>query len=106
VATIERSPSLADLSVTPYPYPAWTYTSPDAFPGAGDDPTVDGVRFICGNDESVGWDASGCGEAFYLSFVRYEDGEPVEPDRVPERVSLAGDGPSTSSPPDAAGPSA
>jgi len=88
VVALEREGYLADKSVTPYPLSGWTYVAPD-----DDVEAADGVRFVCGESAGVEWDGEGCGEPFYLSFVRFVDGEEVEP--VPEReyVSLAGAGP-------------
>ena len=74
---LEREGYLADKSVTPYPLVGWTYAAPDeAFESA------DGVAFTCGEDGTLKEGETGCGERFYLSFVRFEDGEEVEP--VPE----------------------
>jgi hypothetical protein len=74
---------------------------------------TDGVRFVCGEDdaEGVSWRTAptgvesdgdterhrdgdtdtdlGCGEAFYLSFVRFEDGREIDPRTPSERVELA-----------------
>jgi hypothetical protein len=86
---LQREGYLADRSVTPYPLAGWEYAAPDeAFEDA------DGVRFVCGEDTgasrtirpddpdadapSESEEDAGCGEPFYLSFVRYEDGEEVE----------------------------
>ncbi|MGB9965187.1 hypothetical protein [Halobacterium hubeiense] len=80
VAELDRDPYLADKSVTPFPLEGWTYVSP------GDDyesDAADGVKFVCGRDDAD-WShppdsdedgEPGCGEPFYLNFVRYEDGE-------------------------------
>lgn len=85
IGEIQRSGYLADRSVTPYPLEGWSYVSPDEDYAADG---VDGIRFICGKDASVVWQASGCGNPFYLSFVRYEAGErvPVKPER--EQVTI------------------
>ena len=93
VVELQRDGYLADKSVTPYPLEGWRYADPDE-----DYEAADGVRLVCGESDAdgVGWpgervaaddvaDARGespCGDAFYLSFVRYEGGEAVEP--VPE----------------------
>jgi len=78
IVELERDGYLADRSVTPYPLEGWTYVDAD-----GDVAAEDGVRFVCGEDGRLRDDgATGCGEPFYLSYVRYEDGEEVEP--VPE----------------------
>ncbi|MFB6107966.1 MAG: hypothetical protein ABEJ82_03875 [Haloplanus sp.] len=79
---LEREGYLADKSVTPYPLEGWTYAAPDeAFEDA------DGVRFVCDEDGTCR-DDEGCGEAFYLSFVRFEDGEEVTPRPESEYVRL------------------
>lgn len=86
---LQREGYLADKSVTPYPLEGWTYVSPEAdFDEASRD--VDGVRFVCGESEAdaVEWQDDGCGEPFYLSFVRFEDGAEVEPESESERVEL------------------
>jgi hypothetical protein len=106
VATVERPASMADRSVTAYPFPSWTYTEPKVVPNAADDPAVDGIRFVCGAGDGVTWDGPGCGEPFYLSFVRFEDGQRVESDPVPERVDLAGEGPPSPNGPGGTGPPA
>jgi hypothetical protein len=104
IATLQRDAYLADKSVTPYPLEGWEYASPEeGFEEA------DGVRLVCGEhtgsgdveataagDETSDVEAP-CGEAFYLNFVRFEDGEAVE--TVPEsehvRIGTGGhaDGP-------------
>lgn len=84
-----REGYLADKSVTPYPLEGWTYVAPDE-----DFAHADGVRFLCGESSGVAWSGDGCGEPFYLSFVRYEDGREVEPAPESEYVELAGLGPS------------
>jgi hypothetical protein len=78
IVELEREGYLADKSVTPYPLEGWTYADAD-----GDIEAADGVRFVCGADGTLrDDDATGCGEPFYLSYVRFEDGEAVE--AVPE----------------------
>lgn len=92
--TVEREGYLADKSVTPYPLEGWYYVSPADYLGAEEArESADGIRFVCGESPGVGWAEEGCGEPFYLSFVRFSDGVEVEP--VPERetVRLAGPGP-------------
>ena len=93
IATLDREGYLADKSVTPYPLAGWEYADP------GDDfEDAEGVRFVCGESEAAGVEWTGvvseaddverltlespCGRDFYLSFVRFEAGEEVEP--VPE----------------------
>ena len=71
VATLERDAYLADKSVTPLPLDGWEYAAPhEEFEDA------DGVELVCGASET---DGEGCGRLFYLSFVRYEDGEELDP---------------------------
>lgn len=102
VVELERDGYLADKAVTPYPFEGWRYVAPDEpFEDA-----ADGVRFVCGESEAEGlqWtdehapdgdpsavpgDADGCGEPFYLSFVRYEDGVEIDPRDSAEFVELA-----------------
>jgi hypothetical protein len=80
---LEREGYLADKSVTPYPLVGWEYATPDEpFESA------DGVAFACGADGTLRADETGCGERFYLSFVRFEDGEEVEPVPESEYVDL------------------
>lgn len=85
VAALDREGYLADKCVTPRPLDGWEYAAPyDDFEDA------DGVEIVCGADETEG---EGCGEVYYLSFVRYEDGEEVEPrnrgDVFPSRPSIS-----------------
>ena len=84
---LRREGYLADKAVTSYPFEGWTYAAPDRDFEAE---SADGVRFICGESAGVAveWRDEGCGEAFYLSFVRYADGEELEPRRPTERVEL------------------
>lgn len=87
VVALPREGYLADKSVTPHPLEGWQYVGPDGDYAA---PDVDGVRFVCGERRGEEeWDGEGCGEPFYLNFVRYEDGEAVEPDAESEYVELA-----------------
>ncbi|MEF8820171.1 MAG: hypothetical protein V5A31_11960 [Haloferacaceae archaeon] len=107
VAELDREPYLADQSVTPYPLDGWTYVGPDEDYEAGE---AEGVRLVCGESEAPGLRFTGdhsdaddvaaprsepCGEPFYLSFVRYEDGRRVEGGQTVDRetVELAGEGP-------------
>ncbi|WP_336037825.1 hypothetical protein [Halobacterium yunchengense] len=95
VAELDRDPYLADKSVTPFPLGGWTYAGP------GDDfeaDDYDGVKFVCGRDDAdwshppdadAAADEPGCGEPFYLNFVRYEDGEAVSGRPESEYVRLA-----------------
>jgi hypothetical protein len=111
VAELDRDPYLADKSVTPFPLEGWTYVSPAdegaersfAESASGDEPRAyesddaDGVKFVCGADaaawshppESDADGEPGCGEPFYLNFVRYENGEEVSGQPESEYVQLA-----------------
>jgi hypothetical protein len=91
VVAVERDARLADRSVTPYPLEGWTYAAPDE-PFEAED----GVRFVCGESAGAEWHEDGCGEPFYLSFVRFDGGERVDPDGS-ERVEL-GVGPQSPEP--------
>ena len=82
-AQLEREGYLADKTVTPYPLAGWEYATPDeAFEDA------DGVVFHCGGDGTLRDGEEGCGERFYLSFVRFEDGEEVDPRPESEYVEI------------------
>ncbi|WP_435175178.1 hypothetical protein [Halorussus sp. AFM4] len=71
VAALDREGYLADKCVTPTPLDGWEYAAPyEEFEAA------DGVEIVCGAAET---DGEGCGEVFYLSFVKFEDGEEVDP---------------------------
>ena len=90
LAELERDAYLADKAVTPHPFEGWEYATPD-----DDYESADGVRFVCGEDGTLKEGEQGCGEAFYLSFVRYEEGREVDPRRPAEYVELSeGTGPS------------
>lgn len=84
---LERAGYLDDKAVTPYPFEGWTYAAPDE---PFEDGAADGVRFVCGESEAENaeWQGEGCGEAFYLSFVRFADGEELDPRHPSERVEL------------------
>lgn len=95
IVELQRDGYLADKSVTPYPFEGWTYGSPDD-PFENDE--IDGVRFVCGDDGTTrDPDEDGCGESFYLSFVRFENGTEVTPEQVTrsESVEISGSGPDT-----------
>jgi hypothetical protein len=123
LAALEREGYLDDKSVTPYPLEGWTYVAPDKSfddadgvrfvcgePAAGltwqtpptpDDaadtiPADDSVDDNSVDDEPVADDGPpGCGEPFYLSFVRFEAGEEIDPRGPSEQVELAeGENPS------------
>ncbi|WP_418280836.1 hypothetical protein [Halorubrum sp. DTA98] len=109
---LDRHGYLADKAVTPYPFEGWRYVAPtEPF----EDAAADGVRFVCGESDGVEWDPErgvspvgsedagpdtgetdasdrendpGCGEPFYLSFVRYEDGREVDPRSESELVAI------------------
>ena len=85
VVELRREGYLADKSVTPYPLKGWNYVPVEADYAADD---ADGVRFVCGSDGSArDPEADGCGEPFYLSFVRpgtTEAGMAVDPTTRPE----------------------
>lgn len=106
IVELERTGYLEDKAVTPYPFEGWQYLRPDEpFEDA------DGVVVTCGKDglavgdrvdidrvaytsvEQLDEGAAGCGRQFYLSFVRFEDGEEIEPRPPTERIELAGPGP-------------
>lgn len=98
---LEREGYLADKAVTPYPFEGWSYVAPDE--PFEDEADVDGVEFTCGADGTLREGETGCGESFYLSFVKFENGREIDPRRPNERVEIADDGPS--SPRDPSGPS-
>ncbi|ELZ44730.1 hypothetical protein C463_07237 [Halorubrum californiense DSM 19288] len=76
----------------------------------GDAVDADGVRFVCGESDGVEWDPHdgvrgtdvggdepyrepdaegvGCGEPFYLSFVRFEAGREIDPAAAAEPVEI------------------
>jgi hypothetical protein len=105
VFEVDREGYLSDKSVTPYPLVGWEYTV-----AGGDYESADGIRLTCGETETDGvrWtdersDAddvddptaeSPCGRDLYLSFVRFVDGEEVEPEPAVETTEIAGSGPS------------
>ncbi len=123
IVELERDGYLADKAVTPYPFEGWTYVEPTA---PFEDDAADGVRFVCGVSDGVVWDPDvgiestddhgddegdaegadgtvGCGESFYLSFVRYEDGREVDPRPETELVEIDPD-PRSSGPRGPSGP--
>lgn len=93
---LEREGYLADKTVTPYPLDGWNYVDPDE--EFEDVEGVDGVRIVCGGDDLLlsgeelpdAADApdEGCSEPFYLSFVRFENGEEVQPGPEGDRVTI------------------
>lgn len=130
LVALEREGYLADKSVTPYPLEGWTYVAPtepfDADEKGDDDGDADGVRFVCGESDGVEWDPHdgvrgddvggdepyrdpdpegvGCGETFYLSFVRYDEGREIDPEAESEPVEINPD-PRPSGPRGPSGPS-
>ncbi len=84
VVELEREGYLADKAVTPYPFEGWEYAAPnEAFEEA------EGVAFTCGEDGTlVDNEETGCGERFYLSFVKFEEGEEVVPEPSSEFVEI------------------
>ena len=96
VHELEREGYLADKTVTPYPLSGWEYV--DADEPFEEEAGVDGVRIVCGDEQRLlageelpeGADApdAGCGEPFYLSFVRFENGEEVQPAAEGDRVTI------------------
>ncbi|WP_257297613.1 hypothetical protein [Haloarchaeobius sp. FL176] len=77
LTSLERDAYMADKCVTKEPLAGWEYAST-----TGEYEAADGVEFVCLGDADDEADA-GCGRTFYLSFVKYEAGEPVE-HRVPD----------------------
>jgi hypothetical protein len=115
VVELDREGYLSDKSVTPYPLVGWEYADPD-----GEYEEGDGVRLVCGEGASVDglrWtgdrmaaddvaDTEGespCSRDFYLSFVRFVEGEEVEPRPEPSHVELAAEGPNGPRGPDGPG---
>jgi hypothetical protein len=89
LAELDRDAYLADKAVTPFPFEGWTYATPDE-----EYESAEGVRFVCGEDGTLKAGEDGCGEPFYLSFVKYENGREVDPRRPTEYVELSeGTGP-------------
>lgn len=84
---LEREGYLADKAVTPFPFEGWQYVTPDE--PFEDRDAVDGVVFTCGEDGLLVDDVeAGCGKRFYLSFVRFENGEEIDPRKPSEHVEL------------------
>lgn len=100
VTAVERDAYLSDKCVSREPLAGWEYA------GTTDDfEDADGIEFVClgsearrasedraaeprGSGEEAGRadagaedpdpEKDGCGRTFYLSFLKYEDGEPVD----------------------------
>jgi hypothetical protein len=101
-------------------------TESDAVDAESDAVDADGVRFVCGESDGVEWDPHdgvrgddvggnepyrepdaegvGCGEPFYLSFVRYDRGREIDPEAETELVEIDPD-PRPSGPRGPGGPS-
>lgn len=99
---LEREGYLADKAVTPFPFEGWSYVSPEE--PFEDEEDVDGVVFACGEDGCLTDDEAGCGESFYLSFVKFDEGREVDPRKPTESVEIADDS-QPSSPQGPGGPS-
>jgi hypothetical protein len=83
VVELQRGAYLADKCVTPYALEEWQYVPAYSIEtdesSAETDPYAvagDGVELVCGASETRD---EGCGEPFYLSFVKYQDGQEVDP---------------------------
>ncbi|MDZ7746359.1 MAG: hypothetical protein U5K28_07535 [Halobacteriales archaeon] len=77
LAELERDAALRDKCVTPDPLDGWTYLPAYELDGETDpQERADGVELVCGASESTG---EGCGEPYYLSFIRFENGEELDP---------------------------
>ncbi len=88
VAELRRGAYLEDKCVTPEPLDGWKYADAHAAdPDDEGDPYAgaDGVVIVCGAAET---DGDGCGEPYYLSFVRFEEGREVQPAVPAEDVSF------------------
>ncbi|MEF8806908.1 hypothetical protein [Natronomonas sp.] len=72
IAELERDAYLDDKCVTPNPLDGWEYA--DAYEDF-ENADTDGVVIVCGAAET---DGEGCGEPYYLSFVKFEDGREVD----------------------------
>lgn len=84
VTGVDREGYLDDKCVTREPLSGWEYAdTTESFEDA------DGIEFVClgqdsGGDATGGGandpnpEKTGCGRTFYLSFVKYQDGEPVD----------------------------
>ena len=110
VTGVERDGYLDDKCVSREPLEGWEYAAPTD--DVEEVEAADGVEFVClGNDgaspgDTVGGAAvgeggandpnpekDGCGRTFYLSFVRYEGGRPVDhrtPNIDPPRFDFRG----------------
>jgi len=98
---LDREGYLDDKAVTPYPFEGWSYVSPDE--PFEDEADVDGGAFTCGEDGTLRDGETGCGESFYLSFIKFEDGREIDPRQPTEQVELADESPSAPSGPSGPG---
>jgi hypothetical protein len=96
VTSVDREGYLNDKCVSREPLDGWTYADT-----TGDFEAADGIEFVCLGDGGCGNGAQvktdepptdpeaggaedpnpekdGCGRTFYLSFLQYDDGEPVD----------------------------
>ncbi len=80
VVTLDRDAALADKSVTPFELDGWEYA-----PAYEEFEEWDGVEIVCGASET---DGEGCGQLFYLNFVKYEEGRAVDARTTPADVSF------------------
>ena len=76
LASLDRDPYMDDKCVTREPLGDWEYAST-----TGEYEDADGVEFVCLGDAD---EDEGCGRTFYLSFVKFEGGQPVD-HRVPNQ---------------------
>jgi hypothetical protein len=111
VTGVEREGYLDDKCVSREPLEGWEYAAPTDDVEAVE--AADGVEFVClgnGGERTAGDtdpagpvdgggandpdpEKDGCGRTFYLSFVRYEDGRPVDhrtPNIDPPRFDFRG----------------
>jgi hypothetical protein len=72
VTSLDRDAYLQDNCVTEEPLAGWEYASTTE-----DYESADGVEFVCIGDGDP--ERDGCGRTFYLSFVKFEGGEQLEP---------------------------
>jgi hypothetical protein len=89
IVELERDGYLADKAVTPFPFEGWSYVSPDE--PFEDREDVDGVEFTCGEDGTLKDGEEGCGQSFYLSFVKFDAGEEIDPRKPTEYVEIGDD---------------
>jgi hypothetical protein len=87
LTSLKRDAYLEDKCVTREPLAGWEYASTTE-----DYESADGVEFVCIGDVSKGDsdpvdttpadadpDADGCGRTFYLSFVKFDAGQELQP---------------------------